>query len=472
MNETSKHMDNLETKKIYIVGIEGAGTSALALLYKNLGYQVSGSDSGDHFYQNVLRNSGVEVFQQFDKENVPKELDFAVYSSAYGEGNPEISEIKKRNILLLSYPQALGQFFNEKLGIAVCGTHGKTTTTAMLASAMKQAGLDPLALVGSNVIEWGSSVLLGKGEYFVAEADEYQNKLQYYNPWAAILTSVDWDHPDFFPDFEIYKQTFKDFVKRIPKTGMLVVWGDSAATLEVAESAVCKVITYGFGSENDFIILSHETSVCMQDDGAEKFEQVFEIEFHGKSLGLFRTPLSGKHNILNATSVIALTSAMQLELEKIKEALNCAQGTTRRFQYIGKFEKAILIDDYAHHPDEIRATLSGASDRYRGKKIWTVFHPHTFTRTKALLQEFSQSFDDTDRVIVIDVYGSARETQGGVSSQDLVKLINKYNFGKADYVPTIDDAIEYFREKAGEYDVLITMGAGDVWKIGDKLKKI
>ena len=259
---------------------------------------------------------------------------------------------------------------------------------------------------------------------------------------------------------------FKEFEKKIPKTGFLVVWGDSSDTLEVAESANCNLITYGFGEDNEYRITNYKLQIIN-----ENTMQFFEVEYDGKNLGEFISPLSGKHNILNAASVIALSHKMGLDLSKIGKSLNEFKGTTRRFEYIGKYKQALLIDDYAHHPDEIKATLAGAKDRFEGKKIWTVFHPHTFSRTKALLQDFAQSFDNTERVIVIDTYGSARESGGEATSEDLVTLINKYNYNKAEYIPTIDEATQYLKEKSGEYDVLITMGAGDVWRVGQALKE-
>ena len=449
--------DNVN-KKVYIVGIEGAGTSALAQLYKNLGYEVSGSDNGDHFYWCVLKNTGIKVFPEFNSKNVPADIDFAVRSTAFRDDNPEIAEIKKRNIKLLDYPQALGELFKQKIGIAVCGTHGKTTTTALLGEALRSAGADSTVLVGSNVIGWNSNIMLGKGEYFAIEADEYQNKLKYYDPWSVILTSVDWDHPDFFPDFEEYKKVFKDFVRKIPKHGFLIVWGDSANTLEIAKEANSRKLTYGYSKDCDYRIIKQEE------------EQKFEVFYKEKSLGNFEIKLIGKHNILNASAIIALCHQMQLDMEKVRKSLQNFSGTSRRFEKIGTFNEAILIDDYAHHPDEIKATLEGAKEHLKEKTIWTIFHPHTFTRTKALLSEFAQSFDNAEKVVIIDIYGSAREQQGGVSSLDLVNLINKYQPGKAEYISTIDETVEYLKEKSGQYDVLITMGAGDVWKIGEKLK--
>jgi len=437
--------------------------TAVAEILNARGIEISGSDTSEVFYTDaILKKNGIDFFETFEAGHIKDDIEAVVFSTAYSaENNVEIKTAQEKGIALLSYPEILGLLFREKLGIAVCGTHGKTTTSAILAQALSVAGVEPSAIVGSRVLDWDSSALSGKGEYFVAESDEYQNKLKFYDPWSVILTSVDWDHPDFFPDFESYKKVFKDFVARIPKIGFLVVWGDSHDCLEVSEVANCNILTYGFGQENDYKIINHQVSL----EG-----QSFEVVFKEKNIGIFQTTLSGKHNVLNCTAVIALCNAKQLDLEKIRLALKDFKGTERRFQKIGMFGQVILIDDYAHHPDEIKATLSGAKQRYEGKRIWTVFHPHTFTRTKALLQEFAQSFDDASRVVVIDIYGSAREVQGGVSSAELAELINKYHHGKAEHIATINEAIEYLKEKTEEFDVLITMGAGDVWKIGEKLK--
>lgn len=457
-------MEIKELKKVYMIGIKGSGMASAAQILSARGIEVLGSDTAEIFHTDaVLERLNIVYSDGFAIENIPSDVDLVVYSTAYNaENNCEVSAAKNRNLNLISYPELVGILLQEKLGIAVCGTHGKTTTSAMLSEALMAAETDPSAIVGSPVISWQGGALSGKGDYFVLEADEYQNKLQFYNPWSVVLTSVDWDHPDFFPNFEIYKKTFKDFLAKIPLTGFLVVWGDSASTLEVSEAAGCKTLTYGFGEENIYRAVTNDSGINGQQ---------FEVFYQDQSLGIFETPLAGKHNVLNSTAVIALSHALKLDLEKIKYALKNFQGTARRFEKIGEYEDATLIDDYAHHPDEIKATLNGAHERFGEKRIWTVFHPHTFTRTKALLEDFAQSFDDTDKVIVLDVYGSAREQQGGVSSEDLVKLINKYNRDKADYIPSIDEAVEYLKQKAGEYDVLITMGAGDVWKVGDKLKK-
>ena len=304
-----------DIKKIYFIGIKGAGMTAVAQILQNRNIEIYGSDTKEVFYTDaILKRLGIPFFEEFAVENIPADSEVVVYSTAYNEqNNVEIAEAKKRNIPMYSYPETLGMLFEEKLGIAVCGTHGKTTTSAMLAEAFVSAGTDPSAIIGSQVISWQGSALAGKGEYFIAEADEYQNKLKYYNPWSAILTSVDFDHPDFFANIKAYKQVFKDFVVKIPKTGFLVAWGDSIDTIEVSQEANCKVLTYGFNNDNDYRIINHESEISK--DGLQM--QVFEIESEGKILGIFQTPLVGKHNVLNACSVVALAHVMNLDLEKI-----------------------------------------------------------------------------------------------------------------------------------------------------------
>ncbi len=430
--------------------------AAIAEILKNRGIKVSGSDTAEKFFTDeVLKRNSIPYEENFSASNVLDDAELVIRSTAYNErNNPEVVEAKRKNIPITSYPEVLGELFKEKFGIAVCGTHGKTTTTAMLAESLRAAGAKPSAIVGSRVTQWKGSSLAGDGKYFVAETDEYQNKFQYYNPLAVVLTSIDWDHPDYFPTFEEYKKTFKDFVAKIPKHGFLIYCGDDADAAEVAKSASCETLSYGFGDENDYRVTDE-----------------FEVTHRDRLLGMFEIQLPGKHNILNATAEIAVCHKLGLDLRKVEEALKDFQGTSRRFEYIGKKNGAILIDDYAHHPEEIKATLKAARKIYTRKNIWTIFHPHTFTRTKALLQEFSQSFDNTDNVIVIDIYGSTREEQGGISSRDLVDLINKYNPGRAEYIPTIDETVGFLKDKIGNNDVVISMGAGDVWKVVDKLKE-
>lgn len=457
-------------KKAYFIGIKGAGMAAVAEFLSARGIEVSGSDTKEKFFTDeILKSKKIKFSERFDRKNIPADANLVVYSTAYGRENPEFAEAEKRGLPMIGYPEILGELFNEKMGIAVCGTHGKTTTTALLAECLKAAGLNPSAIVGSKVIQWQSGSLIGKGNFFIIEADEYQNKLKHYRPLAVVLTSVDWDHPDYFKNFEDYKNAFRDFVSRIPKHGFLVVWGDSSHVLEIAKQAKCEIIKYGFLKENNVKIFNYQ---CFLSGNIPRNNlQKFEIVYNKINLGKFEVQLTGKHNVLNAAAAVAVCHKLNLDMVKVRKALKNFQGTARRFEYVGKKNGAILIDDYAHHPEEIKATLSAAREIYPKRNIITVFHPHTFTRTKVLLHDFAQSFDDADQVIVLDIYGSAREAQGDVSSADLTKLINKYFPGKAEYIPTVEKATNELKKIVGKNDVVISMGAGDVWKVVAKLKQ-
>ncbi len=457
-------LDLSKVRKIYFIGIKGSGMVALVDILARRGFEVTGSDTKEKFFTDEIlkKKLFVKYFEGFDADHITGDIDLVVFSTAYNEkNNEEFKAARFKSIPMVSYPELLGLLFSQKYGIAVCGTHGKTTTTAMLAEIFRVAGLDPTAVVGSQVRQWQSSALTGRSDFMIIEADEYQGKFKYYYPQSVVLTSADWDHPDYFPTPEDYQKTFIDFVQKIPRHGFLAVCGDRADTLEIAKSAKCNVLKYGFGKDNDFRIKNHEL---------KNGRQVFEIWHIEKNLGNFILELPGKHNVLNAAAAITISRKFNAKVEKIQEAVANFEGTSRRFEYIGERNGAILVDDYAHHPEEIKATLQAAREFFPKRRIWCVFHPHTFTRTKALLSEFAQSFEDADRVIVLDIYGSARETQGGVHSRDLVELAKKYHHS-VEYIPSISEAVEHLADKIGKEDLVITMGAGNVWEAAEGLRE-
>jgi UDP-N-acetylmuramate--alanine ligase len=468
-------------RKAHLIGVKGAGMTALAEVFSARGVTVTGSDTAEVFFTDeVLRRSGIVPIEGFDGKNIPSDVDLIVYSTAYGaHNNPELKEALERSAgtdehasRTASYPETVGEIMRGTLGLTVCGTHGKTTTSALLAEVLRAAGEDPLAIIGSRITQWGGNALAGQGKYFVLEADEYQNKLRHYAPFGAILTSVDWDHPDFFPDFSSYRKAFSDAVARIPHQGVLVAWGDSANVLDTIDGARCHRLTYGFLEGNDFRVVNYTPMSDFVQDGAYlSLKQMFEVLHGDESLGVFALQLAGRHNALNAAAVIALCAFLKIDAERIREGLKHFAGTSRRFEYVGEFHGAALYDDYAHHPEEIKATLRAFRDVYPTRRLLTVFHPHTFTRTKALLTEFAQSFDDADVVYVVDIYGSAREVQGGVSSRELVDLINSYQRGKATYIPTIAEVTEELRARIAPGDVVSTLGAGNVWEVVHNLVK-
>ncbi|MFA5076776.1 MAG: UDP-N-acetylmuramate--L-alanine ligase [Patescibacteria group bacterium] len=431
-------------QNIYFLGIKGAGMTALAQVLKKMGKNVWGSDIPEVFFTDqVLKKAKIKVLTPFSPKHISDDIDLLVYSTGYTEQNVEFGEAKKKKISMISYPEALGLLFKNHYGIAVCGTHGKTTTTALLGFVLQELGLDPTVIVGSDVPQLGGSARLGQSKYLVIEADEYQNKLQYYTPQAIILTSADWDHPDYFKNQTAYSQVFEDFVRRLPANGLLVAWGDDCKVRDIITATKARVVTYGIEQDNNYHL-----------------NQSVELQ------------LIGQHNQLNAAAVLALTDQLGLDQKKVRVALARFKGTKRRFELLGKKKGVAVYDDYAHHPVEIAKTLAAMRAHFGGHKIWAVFQSHTFTRTIALFKDFGRAFGDADQVMVLDIFSSAREIQGKITAADLVKEINK-NSANALYVGHITKTAAYLAKKVKPGDIVVTLGAGENWKVGvELLKKI
>ncbi|MDI3496217.1 MAG: UDP-N-acetylmuramate--alanine ligase [Patescibacteria group bacterium] len=461
---------------IYMIGIKGVGMTMLAQFLVAAGNKVIGSDVSETFLTDaVLKKSGIKVKTPFASSNIPPQVDLVIYSSAFNvQNNVELKflESKKnheKNWPIISYAQALGNLFNSYKGIAVCGSHGKTTTTAWLAYVLYKAGKDPKALVGSRVPQLGGSALNGKSKLLVAEVDEYQNKLQYFQPFGVLLNNIDYDHPDFFPNEKAYNQVFIEFVKKIPAAGFLIINGYDKKSVSVAKHSQGQVISYGLVTKAPAWT---KTTVNYQayDVKIKGAYQYFSLN----NLGEFKIKLWGEHNIKNALAVIAAARKLGVALSNIKKYLAQFQGTARRGQVLGRYQGAIIIDDYAHHPTEIKATLEGIAAHYPKKTIRVIFHPHTFTRTKALFSDFVTSFGQAHELAILNIYGSAREKQGGISSQILVKAIKEENKKrkleqKVINLKDINAATSYLRQTARPGEIVVLMGAGDVFRVADNL---
>lgn len=462
-------MDLQKIKKIYFLGIKGVGMTMLAQYFKESGFEVIGSDTAEVFMTDaVLKEHGITFFEFFSQDNITKDIDLAVYSSAY---NPEINEELKyllsSNIKTITFAEALGGIFNLKYGIAVCGSHGKTTTSAWLGYVLSRAGMDPSVLVGAQVPQFDGNILAGKSNYMIAETDEYQNKLKFFEPKAVLLNNIDYDHPDFFKNEEVYKQVFIDFISKIPKKGFLVANFDDKTIASIA-NVNCRGRVISYSIENPEAVF-HAENIRF-----ENGKQLFNVFMEADNLGEFSTSLIGRHNIYNALAVIATCVELNIDLFEIRQALGDFSGTARRMQSLGKYNGAEIIDDYAHHPTEIKTTLAGIKEKYKSKNIICLFHPHTFTRTKALLSQFGASFEATDELVILDIYGSAREEKGGVSSLDLLNKIKEHNekegiIQKTSHIASLSDAEGYLRKKIGRGDLLVLMGAGDVFRVGENL---
>lgn len=469
-----------------MIGIKGVGMTMLAQYLNNIGMEVSGSDIDEIFMTDeVLEKEGITVFKGFDEKNIPKDIDLIIYSTAYNEKtNPELAVATASKHKVLKYAEALGLAFNQKHGIAVIGSHGKTTTSAWLGYVMDRAGKSPSVMVGARVPQFDGASLNGHSSYLIIEADEYQNKLQYFSPKVVLLNNIDYDHPDFFPTEESYVKVFAEFIQKIPTKGFLVANFDDKFIRKIANvNCRGRVVSYAINESADYMAYDikqeGDRQVFKVKIGVSSFDE--DDEAGDTDLGEFSIQLSGQHSIYNALAVIATCAELEIDLVDIRTHLENFEGTARRMQTMGQFRGATIIDDYAHHPTEIKATLAGARQKYGDKKIKVIFHPHTYTRTKALLNDFATSFGDADELIVLDIYGSAREEQGGVHSKDLVNIITKQldrqlackprtaHLRKAKHIPTLAECEAYLRGDIERGDIVILMGAGDIFRIGENL---
>jgi len=462
-------MDFSKVKKIYMIGIKGVGMTMLAEFLVHEGYEVSGSDTVETFMtDSVLAKAKIKVNQGFSVGNLEEHYDLVIYSMAYNEeNNEEFKLATEKKFKMANFAEALGAVFNSHHGIAVTGSHGKTTTTAWLGFVLQATGLKPNCLVGAQVPQFDGAGLTGSSNYLIIEADEYKNKLQYFNPRMILLNNIDYDHPDFFPDELSYEMVFADFIKKLPKSGILIANFDDKIVKRLAkENCQGKIISYGTSAD-----AMYRASEIVWNNQKQYFKVKLNDEEAPADLGTFATLLPGKHSVLNALAVIAASIELGAELHLIRRALEEFTGTARRLQTLGEFKGAMLVDDYAHHPTEIQATLAAAKQKWPKKNIRVIFHPHTFSRTEALLTDFAKSFKKANEVVVLPIYSSAREKGGTITNEGIAAAI-KNNSSDKQKIMTVSSLLEaenYIRDTATDKDVIILMGAGDVFRIGEKL---
>ncbi len=451
-----------DSKYYHMVGIKGVGMSALAQILKSQGVRLTGSDVNEVFFTDkILKDLKIPVFSGFKAENIGKP-DLVISSAAYGKDNPEITEAKRKGVKVLSYPQMLGELTKDKKNVAICGTHGKTTTTALAGLLLEKAKFDPTVVVGSYVDDFSGNARIGKSNWFVIEACEYMRHFLNYNPYIVILTSLEMDHPDYYKNIDDIKRAFSQFVNKLSQDGLLVYCGDDKNASEVSQRARCPTLSYGF---------SDKVNVQAKNINTKEKNINFNVISSGEKIGKFSLQIPGEHNVLNSLAIIALGLKLDINKKIISQTLASYSGIKRRFETIGEVNNIKVIDDYAHHPSEIKATLAGARKFYPKNRIWVVFQPHTFSRTKELLSEFSQSFADSDYVIIADIFSSAREKDtGSIHSKDIVAGAQKYH-KSVQYIGDLSDIEDYLKDKLQEGNVLITMGAGSIYKVGEGLLK-
>lgn len=456
--------DFKEYKRIHCLGIGGIGLSAIAEILADNGHIVSGSDIKASAVTKNLENKGIKVFYEHNADNV-EGVDAIVYSAAVSSENPEVMRANELGIPMFSRAQVLGILMDRyENSIAICGTHGKTTVTSMTSLILRNAEYKPTILVGGNLPEINGNVEIGAGNtYFVTEACEYMDSFLELKPSIGVILNIDSDHLDYFKDMDHIVKSFKTFVEGIREDGIIIAYGDNPFVKDVLRDHKNK-ITYGYSENNDF----YAESIVFDDMGFPEYD----ICRNGKKIAHIHLSVPGEHNVLNSMAAFVTASYLKVDIPVIVSTLKSFGGTHRRFDFTGVTEAGVMvIDDYAHHPTEIKATLA-ATKNVKHNKLWLIFQPHTYTRTKALFDEFIDSFEDTDALILTDIYAAREQDIYNVSSYKLWKAMKeKYPEREIYYVQDFEDIVKYIKSHAGSDDIAMTMGAGDVYKIGEMLIK-
>ena len=445
---------------VYFIGIGGISMSGLAEILLNRHFTVTGSDMQASDMTKHLEETGAKVVIGQKAENITDDIDLVVYTAAIHESNEEFAAAKNKGIPMMTRAALLGQIMaNFAKSIAVAGTHGKTTTTSMLTHILLQADTDPTVSVGGMLDRIGGNIRVGHSDLFLTEACEYTNSFLHFFPKIGVILNIDEDHLDFFKDLADIRNSFHRFAKLLPKDGTLVINDNIPDLEEITADLDCRVIRYGNDSSLDY----SATNILHDKKGEASFDLVKSGEF----IDRISLSVNGDHNVSNALSAIAVADLLGVPFTKIKEGLKSFHGTDRRFEYKGEVNGVTVIDDYAHHPTEIRATLESAKN-YPHNELWCVFQPHTYSRTIAFLDDFAKALSLCDHVILTDIYAAREKDTGIVSSKDIVDRMADYDVD-VHYIKEFDDIEEFILKNCKKNDLLITMGAGNVDSIGNSL---
>jgi UDP-N-acetylmuramate--alanine ligase len=454
-------MDLKSYKHIHCIGIGGIGLSAIAEIMMSRGYTVTGSDIKQSSVTEHLVEQGAKVFIGHDASNVDG-ADLLVYSAAVSMENPEIVRARELGIPVVSRAEALGALMDDyRTSIAVSGTHGKTTTTSMVSLILRDAGLSPTILVGGVLGELGGNAEVGNSEYFVTEACEYMDSFLELRPFIEIILNIDSDHLDYFKDINHIARSFDTFAKGVPENGTVIAFDSNPFIRDILAGLKCNVLTFGFSEDSDY----YAKNIRFDGNGFPTYDLYTKKE---GLLGEISLSVPGEHNVSNSLAAIAAARCVGAGMDVIKSTLKAFHGTHRRFDIIGKTPGGItVIDDYAHHPTEIRATLAAARKITKGK-IWCLFQPHTYTRTLALFDEFADAFGEADKVILAEIYAAREKNIYKLSSRAVMEKIKERHPEKDVYfMPDFAAMAAFVRDNASKGDVVITMGAGDIYKVAD-----
>jgi UDP-N-acetylmuramate--alanine ligase len=445
--------------RIHFVGIGGIGMSGIAEVLLNLGYKVSGSDLRASDITERLTSLGGEIFFGHARENVAH-ADVVVISSAVHDDNPEVIEARERLIPVIPRAEMLAELMRMKYGIAVAGTHGKTTTTSMVATLLSKGGIDPTIVIGGRLNSIGTNARLGQGQFLVAEADESDGSFLLLSPTIALVTNIDADHLDFYSGIEEIKDTFVEFINKIPFYGLAVLCLDNVNVADILPRVKKRFTSYGLSAQADF----RATDVKLSG-----FSTSFVAHHKGVRLGEISFNMPGAHNVLNALGAIAIAMELDIPFETIREGFASFGGVGRRFQLKGEVNGIMVIDDYGHHPTEVRATLGGAKAGWGDRRLVVVFQPHRFSRTKELFEEFVQAFHDADVLILTDIYPAGEAPIEGVTAESLATRIRRHGQRDVTWISDRDLLCDHLERVLQPGDILLTLGAGNAWQIGETM---
>lgn len=457
------NIDFTTPKTAYFIGIGGISMSAFAELLQSMGFTIKGSDRMESKITKHLTGLGIEIVYEQTSENITPDLDFVVYTAAISKDNPEFVKAKELGLPMMDRATMIGQVMkNYSTAVAVAGTHGKTSATSIASHIMLEADMDPTISVGGILPSIGGNLRIGKSQNFIAEACEYTNSFLKFFPTIGIILNIEEDHLDFFKDLDDIRHSFRRFAEKLPANGTLIINSDIENYEEITKDLACRILTFSAddpGADFSAADIEYDELGCGR----------FTLVRSGTKTDRYQLSIVGKHNISNTLACLAMASLFSIPAETIQSGLSKYKGTERRFEYKGKCNGATIIDDYAHHPSEIATTLTSARN-YPHNKLWVVFQPHTYSRTKAFLSGFAESLSAADHVILADIYAAREKDPGDVSSKDIADLIT--NAGNtADYLGDFDSIEKFFEKNLATGDLLITMGAGNIVEVGEALVK-
>jgi UDP-N-acetylmuramate--alanine ligase len=445
-------------RKIHFVGIGGSGMSGIAEVLLNLGYQVTGSDLKESPVIKHLEELGGKIYYSHHADNI-NNADVVVMSTAILNDNPEIIAAREKKVPVIPRAEMLSELMRMKSGIAIAGSHGKTTTTSLVASILARAGMDPTIVNGGILNSLGTNAKLGQGEFLVAEADESDGSFLLLSPVIAIVTNIDLEHLDYFRDMDHIKETYLQFINKVPFYGSSIICLDEPNIQSIIPGIKKKFITYGLKTQADMVAKNIQI---------KPMEIQFDVVYRGRDLGHFNLRAAGIHNVYNALAAITCALELGIDEEKIRETLQEFKGVKRRFQIKAEANDIMVIDDYGHHPTEIEATLNAARSGWN-RRIVLAFQPHRFTRTKALIEQFGKCFYQADELIIGPIYPAGEKPIPGITGESIVESAKKYGHKNVRYIPEKTKILEHILSVVKPGDMVFTMGAGDIWQVGESL---